>query len=187
VKREVLEVMKLRMRFASARRWLLGDHRDIGPIGTASRVAVGLVAIVIPITLSGIGGWEIAAALIGFPLMATAVARLLIAGYERYAPGALAHPHTICSGPACWLIGLLVAIEFSLDAVTPVDGDVAFWVWIGASMLLGAARGYGGCEVLAFPNALTGRRDQIGCILYTPIDIAEARHRRRARPLAVHQ
>jgi hypothetical protein len=29
--------------------------------------------------------------------------------------------------------------------------------------------------VLAFPNAITGRRDRIGCILYTPIDAAEAR------------
>jgi hypothetical protein len=46
-------------------------------------------------------------------------------------------------------------------------------------MLLAAVRGYGGCEVLAFPAAITGRRDRIGCILYTPIDAAEARHRAR--------
>lgn len=51
----------------------------------------------------------------------------------------------------------------------------ASWVFLGASMLVGAARGYGGCEVLVFPNALTGRQDQVGCVLYTPIDRAEAR------------
>jgi hypothetical protein len=61
-------------------------------------------------------------------------------------------------------------------ALTPVSGT-AFWVWIGASLLLGAARGYGGCEILAFPNILTHRRDQVGCLLYTPIDRAEARRR----------
>jgi hypothetical protein len=33
------------------------------------------------------------------------------------------------------------------------------------------------CEVLAIPNLLSGRRDQIGCIAYTPIDRAEASRR----------
>jgi hypothetical protein len=33
--------------------------------------------------------------------------------------------------------------------------------------------------VLAIPNAITGRRDRIGCILYTPIDAAEARSKQR--------
>jgi hypothetical protein len=61
---------------------------------------------------------------------------------------------------------------------------VVFWVFIGSSMLLGAARGDAGCEVLAFPNAITGRRDRIGCILFTPIDAAEAR---RSQGRAVHQ
>jgi hypothetical protein len=72
------------------------------------------------------------------------------------------------------MTALTLAVAFVLDALTPVDGDVAFWVWIGASMLLAAVRGYAGCELLAFPNALTGRRDQLGCILFTPIDAADA-------------
>ncbi|MGH2383231.1 MAG: hypothetical protein ACRDG7_18690, partial [Candidatus Limnocylindria bacterium] len=55
----------------------------------------------------------------------------------------------------------------------------------GASMLVAGARGYAGCEVLAFPNAITGRRDRIGCLLYTPIDSAETRHQAaRAREAA---
>jgi hypothetical protein len=65
-----------------------------------------------------------------------------------------------------------------------VHGDVVFWSFLGASMLFAALRGYGSCEVLAFPNALTGRGDRVGCVIYTPIDAAEARHRaRRARAL----
>jgi hypothetical protein len=163
---------------SAARRWF-DDRREIGPIGTASRGAGGLIAIVVTIALGGIGGLDLAAALIGFPLIATALARLITTGYEHDAPEEVARRHAICSGPACWLIGLLVAIAFGLDALTPVNGDVAFWVWIGASMVLSAARGYGGCEVLAFPNAFTGRRDRIGCILFTPIDTAETRYRAR--------
>ncbi|MFI5283761.1 MAG: hypothetical protein ACHQ0J_11625 [Candidatus Dormibacterales bacterium] len=40
----------------------------------------------------------------------------------------------------------------------------------GASMLLAAARGYGGCEVLAISNWILRRDDQIGCLVLSPID-----------------
>jgi hypothetical protein len=51
-------------------------------------------------------------------------------------------------------------------------------------MLVAALRGYAGCEVLAIPNTITGecpRNDRIGCIIYTPIDVAEARYHARRR------
>ena len=151
-------------------------NREIGPIGTVSRVIGGLVAIGLPIALSGIGWWDVGAALVVLPAIATAGAALVTAAYERYSPESLLNRHSICSGPGCVLTITIVAIAFTLSALTPIS-EVAFWVWLGASMLLAAVRGYGGCEVLAFPNAITGRRDRIGCILYTPIDVAEARHR----------
>jgi hypothetical protein len=69
-----------------------------------------------------------------------------------------------------------VAANSALGALTPSNGNVSLWVWLGASMLLAAARGYGGCEVLAVSNLITGRPDQIGCILYTPIDRWETKH-----------
>jgi hypothetical protein len=40
-------------------------------------------------------------------------------------------------------------------------------------MLLAAVRGYAGCEVLAVSNWLLGRDDQIGCLLFWPVDHAE--------------
>ncbi len=40
-------------------------------------------------------------------------------------------------------------------------------------MLLAAGRGYEGCELLAFPNLILGRRDAIWCPIYTPIDRTE--------------
>jgi hypothetical protein len=158
----------------------LRRDRKIGPIGTASRVVGGLIAIAVPIALSGIGWWDVAAALVALPLITTAVSALVTAGYERYAPESLARRHSICSGPACVLVAGVVAVAIALSIATPVN-EVAIWSFFGVSMLVAALRGYAGCEVLAIPNAITGRTDQIGCVLYTPIDAAEARSK-RSRP-----
>jgi hypothetical protein len=46
-------------------------------------------------------------------------------------------------------------------------------------MLLAAIRGYAGCEVLAVSNWLLRRDDQVGCVIFTPIDVVE---RRREQP-----
>ncbi|MGH9249635.1 MAG: hypothetical protein ACRD0W_09005 [Acidimicrobiales bacterium] len=46
-------------------------------------------------------------------------------------------------------------------------------------MLLAVARGYAGCEVLALSNWLLHRDDQIGCLVFSPIDHLERRLRRR--------
>jgi hypothetical protein len=46
-------------------------------------------------------------------------------------------------------------------------------VFLGEAMLLAALRGYGGCETLAFSNWLLGRNDQVGCMLFTPLDRIE--------------
>jgi hypothetical protein len=148
--------------------------RQIGPLGAASRAVVGLIAIAVPIALSGIGWWDAAAALVALPLITLAVSALVTAGYERYAPESLAGRHAICSAPACVLVATAVGVAIALAAATPVS-EVAIWGFFGVSMLVAALRGYAGCEVLAIPNAITGRRNQIGCILFTPIDRAEAR------------
>jgi Family of unknown function (DUF6410) len=148
-------------------------RRDIGPIGTATRVGGGLIAIALPVALQGIGWWDLFVALVVLPLIATSASALVTAAYERFAPAALARRHAICSGPGCSLILVILAIYVGITFLTPLNGDVAFWIWIGASLLLAAARGYGGCEVLAIPNLIMGRRDRIGCMIYTPIDMAE--------------
>jgi hypothetical protein len=151
------------------------QERAIGPIGTGSRIVGGLVAIALPIALAGFGWWDAAVALLALPVVATAVAALVVAAYRRLAPGALTQPAAICSGPTCWVVAGVVAAYVGITFITPVNGGTAFWVWIGASLLIAAARGYGGCEVLAMPNLITGRGDQIGCLVYSPIDRAEAR------------
>ena len=157
----------------------LGRRREIGPIGTAARAVGGLVAIVVPIALGGFGWWEAAAALVVLPVVATGAATLVTSPYRRLGPEALARRDAICSVPACWLVAIVVGATIAVDILTPASGEVVLWVWLGGSMLVAAARGYGGCEVLAIPNLATGRRDQIGCILYAPIDRAEGRRAAR--------
>ncbi len=76
--------------------------------------------------------------------------------------------------PAAWALGLLGFPALLLG-----------WQWLrfyGASMLLAAVRGYAGCEVLAVSNWLLGRDDQIGCLLFWPVDHAERRRTHAGMP-----
>ncbi len=58
------------------------------------------------------------------------------------------------------------SIDFMSDAVL---------IFYGLSMLLAALRGYGGCESLAISNWLLKRDDQLGCLVFSPIDSAESK------------
>ena len=155
-------------------------RREIGPIGTAARLLGALVAIGLPLALDQFSGWDLLVGLVALPLLGTAGFEAVRAAYERYVPGGIASQSGTCTGAACWLLAIVLAAVIPLDVLTSVT-FTAFWLWIGASLALAAGRGYGGCEILAFPNVLTGRRDQVGCIAFTPIDRAEARRRVSSR------
>ena len=47
------------------------------------------------------------------------------------------------------------------------------WFYLGFSLLIAEWKGYGGCEVLAISNWITGRNGQVGCIILSPIDNLE--------------
>jgi len=57
-------------------------------------------------------------------------------------------------------------------------------LFYGSSMLLAAARGYAGCEVLAVSNWLLRSDDQVGCVMFWPVDETE---RRPLRQLTLEQ
>lgn len=75
---------------------------------------------------------------------------------------------------------VVTAIAFLILFLTPVYAPAlsvtsgAALVFFGGSMLIAAIRGYKGCEILAVSNWLLGRNDQVGCVLYSPIDRLEA-------------
>ena len=51
-------------------------------------------------------------------------------------------------------------------------------LFYGTSMLAAVAKGYGGCEVLAISNWILRRDDQVGCMLFAPVDRGEHQWRR---------
>jgi hypothetical protein len=136
--------------------------RAIGPIGTIARVAVGFGLIVLAIKLDGVGWWDIALGLVGIPTVVL-LGQMVRLRFTRTPLRA--------TGPAGHLLNcVLVAALLVPSATRP--GTL---VWLGVSMVLAAWRGYAGCESLAISNWLLRRDDQVGCLVFWPIDEVEAR------------
>jgi hypothetical protein len=91
-------------------------------------------------------------------------------GRRLYATGPVAHLVTLVGFMA---LTLMPEYNRAID----VTGDAAV-IFLGTSMLLAAARGYAGCEVLAISNWLLRRDDQLGCMVFAPVDLAESRRLR---------
>ncbi len=158
--------------------------RQLGAIGSAARIAGGLAAVVVPIAISGITWWDIGTALLLLPLAATLAAVVTSAALRaRSADGDRR------GGIEPWVrssVGLIAAVAVGVAAtfVTPLDGSVAIWAFIGVSLLVATLRGDAGCEAVAIPNAIAGRKDPTGCVLYSPLNAIE-RRRSRDRPSPV--
>jgi hypothetical protein len=148
--------------------------RQIGPIGTAARALAGLAAIAYPIAAFGISPWDITAALIVFPALAVLLYLVASHAYERTLAGRGSSPTARIWTVSVAVLALVLMIGTGLTFVSPIDGGSIF-LFFGASLLVVAVRGDAGCEVLALPNALTGRRESTGCIAFAPVDTAEAR------------
>ena len=143
----------------------------IGPAGRVARLVVGLSLIALALFWRD-PDWQ--DAVLGL-IVAPAVVLGLMVWRARRAPEPLR-----AIGPVGHVVNLAIAIPLFL---LPATAGAAF-LFYGASMLLAAARGNGGCEVTAFSNAVLGRDDQVGCALFAPVDVAEETRaqRRRARP-----
>jgi hypothetical protein len=156
------------------------QRRDIGVIGTAVRVVVGLALLVLGVTGGrvsvmdgqvGVGFEPIAVVvgLVGFPAVVVALQWLR----ARAAPNRLE-----ATGPGSTALNMLVLAALLLTpwyAPPFAFTSVAALVFYGASMLLAALRGYSGCEVTAISNWILGRNDQVGCLVLSPVDDLERR------------
>jgi hypothetical protein len=136
----------------------LHTTRSIGPWGTAARVVVG-TAMLVGAVILGIGVLDAVLGLVAFPLVVVA----LVAIRGRYATsvpltGNVSYCITCAVGVAAFLLVPVAALLF-----------------YSSSMLVAAARGYGGCEIFAISNLLRRRDDEIACPVFHPIDLAERR------------
>ena len=146
--------------------------RGIGRWGTAARLVVG-VALLGDVAF---GHWSRGfhaapwlLGLLGFPAVLLAM---------QWARARRSRPPLRATGPAGHALNCAVflALYLTPEYAPPlsVTSDAAL-IFYGASMLLAAARGYAGCEVLAVSNWLLRRDDQVGCLLFAPIDHTEHR------------
>jgi len=147
-------------------------HRDIGPIGTAARLVVGLLLVglivygqlsssrhLTPIT------WVLG--LLGFPALVLAwhFWRIRCNPARFSDTSALSFVLSLALPVALYLTGWLVPpLWFTSDATL---------IFAGSSLLLAALRGEAGCEFLALSNWLLRRSDQMACAIFTPIDSLE--------------
>jgi hypothetical protein len=141
----------------------LTSGRSIGTIGTVARLAGAGALIFLAVGAGdGVQWWDAALGLAVFPgaVLAAQIFRL------RYTRDQL----QATSGLGFCLSTGVAAVLLSVNATQ--DAALLFF---GSSLVLAALRGYAGCEVLAISNFLLRRDDQIGCMVYSPIDEIEAR------------
>ena len=139
---------------------LLSVPREIGPLGTASRVLAGTGVVAVAVAGEGVGWWDLAAAVTLLPAIALGA---------TYLPRA--------RGPAATTavaIAAVAGLGTLLTFISPVNRG-AILLFIGLSMLLAAIRGDRGCELLSVANVVRGRRVSVGP-LFRPVDATEARH-----------
>lgn len=147
--------------------------RAIGTWGAAARVAVGAAMLGSVLYGHAARGWHPMAWLLGlvvFPGLVVAAAwwRARHQPAPLRAVGPLGHAANAA---------VFLALYLTWWYAPPVDvlSDAAL-LFYGVSMLVAAARGYAGCEILAVSNWLLRRDDQIGCAPFGPIDAWETRH-----------
>jgi hypothetical protein len=155
------------------------DGRQIGVIGTTARIVLGVVLLV----FGALGGrfvfvhgrlqvnLETASLVIGLVALPIALTTWQWWRLRR-------HPsRMMATGPAPTTLNIAVfALLVGTASIPPISFlGFAALIFYGASMLLAAARGYAGCEVLAASNWLLRRDDQIGCLVLSPIDHVEQR------------
>lgn len=141
--------------------------RRIGWLGAGGRVVFGIALLALAIVgLPPVGhllDWrQILLGLLALPAAAIAIQllRLVFTDGQLHETGGLASVINCVA-----LVGLVTI---------PATRDVTL-VFLGASLLVAAVRGYGGCETLAVSNWLLRRNDQVGCLIFSPLDRMESR------------
>jgi hypothetical protein len=137
---------------------------SIGPVGVAARTAVGLVFVAAALWWRDPNWADVVVGLVVLP----AVAVGLLGWRARRRPDRLE-----ATSPAAHCLNVVLFMPLFF---VPATAGGAF-LFYGVSMFVAAWRRSGGCEVTAIANAVLGRDDQVGCVLFGPLDAAEAARR----------
>lgn len=133
----------------------------IGPVGVAARIAVGLVFVTAALWWRDPSWGDVVVGFVALPAAAVG----LLGWRARRHPDRL---EAISPAAHCLNVVLFMPLFF-----IPATAGGAF-LFYGMSMFVAAFRRSGGCEVTAIANAVLDRDDQVGCVLFGPLDAAEA-------------
>lgn len=155
------------------------DGRAIGPLGTAARIALG--ALLFGSVCYGHlvrGPFRPLPWLLGLVVFPAAVT------IWQYLRTRRTPTRLRADGPIATVLNIAIFLVcYFTYRYAPALGflsDTAL-LYYGVSMLAAALRGCGGCESLAISNWLLRRDDQIGCLVFLPIDYAEGTAARGSR------
>lgn len=141
--------------------------REIGPVGTAVRVIVGLGLLYLGGAVWDVSWYDPLVGFVALPGIMVAVGLLAL----RYANGPVHFTGVGGHAANCVLITALVVNPYTSG------GALLFY---GASTLVAAWYGQRGCELTMLSNLILRRDDQIGCPVFLPAD--EIEDRLRAKP-----
>ncbi|MFZ0216871.1 MAG: DUF6410 domain-containing protein [Candidatus Dormiibacterota bacterium] len=133
--------------------------RDIGPAGRLVRILAGLFFVAAAIA-GGVFAWA------SVPTLAEVALTFLAAGaFYTILIWLLGDRLLARANP--WLVAVAMVIPLGVTAAPFVPAPVAVGadLYLGVSMLVQAAIGYGGCEIAGIPTLLLRRRYTVYCAL----------------------
>ena len=143
------------------------QRRATGPVGKAGRVLVGLGLLYLGLADTpfkwGLAWHEALLGLLAFPAVTILGILLWKALAGTSAPIRATGHIGLCATTG--VLGTLLAVPFTQEAAA---------LFLGSALLLAAIRGYAGCEVTAISNWILRRDHQVGCLVFSPLDAAEA-------------
>ena len=144
-------------------------QRAIGLWGTVGRLSLGLVFL-------GLAFSDLRFSAYSTPPWHAFVIGLIVLPAGLFALQSIRLRFTMetlnATGPVGYAVNFGVGLVLFL--IVSREGALLFY---GVSLLLAAVRGYAGCEILAISNWLLRRDDQVGCVVFNPLDAVESRSR----------
>jgi hypothetical protein len=82
---------------------------------------------------------------------------------------------------AGFLVALYAAGSSELPILGSGKGQLAAVTFLGVSLVVAGVRAAPGCEVMAIPSLLFGKRSELACLIFSPLDSLERKLRSKRR------
>jgi hypothetical protein len=156
-----------------------GEVASAGPVGRLLRVAIGVLLLGSTAGFYRNGSAE-------FVLRSAAVGVFLIVVYILLRRLVGNRSAVVGSWLGAMLALVPLVLVYALGAGGgPIfgagEGQLGALTFLGVSLVLAGLRADSGCEVMAVPNALAGKRNHLACLVFSPIDRLERRWRGSGR------